>query len=315
MSEDPQEIAALRARAEKAEAERDNWKQCVLDEIAENRAIFELLGIQAEIESGSEHSSAVVRRAIEVRMAELDKLRADLVASEERAMRAEQHAALFRSSAGGNATRAEAREQDIAAVYRAVQLAHDYDPRLRLEDQVALIVQDRLRLAIELMELGSRAGLPLGHPFRNTPAGSGLCGDMVLPDRCIFPIQNEEVPPLYRLCGQPSAAHEAKPRGQAMSARDCGTCGRPLATDELVEHGDGDGCECAACSAHCWSEFGVRCEPADFKAERDSLLADLEAALIVMRAAGVSMYQERSAVGDHVWSALERIKPLLEREP
>lgn len=51
----------------------------------------------------------------------------------------------------------------------------------------------------------------------------------------------------------------------------CPRCDRPVATAELWEtHGaDGNGCECAVCSAHCWAcapPYGCTGDPVDWRA-------------------------------------------------
>lgn len=56
----------------------------------------------------------------------------------------------------------------------------------------------------------------------------------------------------------------------------CHTCDRPLATPELEAHVDG--CECAACVSHCWSEYGAACEAPDWRGRAmraEAMLAEL----------------------------------------
>lgn len=58
----------------------------------------------------------------------------------------------------------------------------------------------------------------------------------------------------------------------------CDECYRPLPTPELEAHGgDGNGCQCAACLARCWKDWGGDCEPPDVGALLDRI-AVLEAA-------------------------------------
>lgn len=59
----------------------------------------------------------------------------------------------------------------------------------------------------------------------------------------------------------------------------CPTCDRPHAIAAQVAHKDG--CTCAECLAVCWRQWGVVCQPADW---RGRALAAERAALAAMRA-------------------------------
>lgn len=59
----------------------------------------------------------------------------------------------------------------------------------------------------------------------------------------------------------------------------CRTCDKPHATAAQTAHKDG--CTCAECLAVCWSQWGVVCQPADW---RTRALSAERMALAVMRA-------------------------------
>lgn len=61
----------------------------------------------------------------------------------------------------------------------------------------------------------------------------------------------------------------------------CPTCDRPLATPDLEAHADS--CECAACVAHCWSEYGADCKPVDWRERALKAEADAKDALAEAR--------------------------------
>ena len=49
-----------------------------------------------------------------------------------------------------------------------------------------------------------------------------------------------------------------------MAINRCPTCDRPRAGDVAVSHSDG--CTCPGCLSVCWRDWGVLCEPADWRA-------------------------------------------------
>lgn len=71
------QVDAERAARETAEREREAWKQAVQDEMGENLALFDLLGLTREMESDAFEGTSVaaVNRAIVALQAERDTLR------------------------------------------------------------------------------------------------------------------------------------------------------------------------------------------------------------------------------------------------
>ena len=54
----------------------------------------------------------------------------------------------------------------------------------------------------------------------------------------------------------------------------CPTCDKPRAGDVAVSHADG--CACAGCLSVCWSDWGVMCEPVDWRARAIAAEPDAE---------------------------------------